>query len=181
MICCNALSEGTSQKCRVTYCSATDFSTTLVVTSPSVRSFSLVFGCRTSDFKYRCLNWRLLMKRGAPKSKCMHSSCVLTSAIDWRLNQRSMAEPVPCLFSSAFSMQREKECSMTPMRAPWPDLVIYFVMYSMTASLDKVAWKSMLDSMASMTVGTKLFKKWQFLAIQALYKSRLRGSSATSS
>ena len=44
---------------------------------------------------------------------------------------------------------------------PWPDFVMYFVMYSMTASFVKVAWKSMFDSMASSKRGTKLLMKWQ--------------------
>jgi hypothetical protein len=38
---------------------------------------------------------------------------------------------------------------------------MYFVMYSMTASFVKVAWKSMFASMASNKRGTKLLMKWQ--------------------
>ena len=45
---------------------------------------------------------------------------------------------------------------------------MHFVMYSMTASLLSVAWKSIFDSIANMINGTKLFKKLQFLAIQSL-------------
>ena len=33
-------------------------------------------------------------------------------------------------------------------------IVMYFVMYSMSASFVSVAWKSMFDNMASSTIGT---------------------------
>ena len=143
--------------------------------------FSFVLAWRVSAFRYKCRNSRLQINRGAPNIRCMHSSCDFTSLIDCMLNHRNTADPVPCLFSRAFSMHSAKLCSITLISAPWPDFVMYLVMYSMTASFESVAWKSMLDSVASETSGTKLFRKWQFRAIHSLYKSRRRGSSATSS
>ena len=79
--------------------------------------------------------------------------------MDCTLNQRSIAEPDPLFWSRAFSTHNEKLRSMTFTKLPWPDLVMYFVMYSTTASFVSVAWKSQLDSIASMMMGTKLFKK----------------------
>ena len=72
------------------------------------------------------------------------------------LNRRNTAAPVPCWFSRAFSMHNAKLCSITLIKAPWPDFAMYLVMYSMTASFESVAWKSMLDNVASDTSGTKL-------------------------
>ena len=43
---------------------------------------------------------------------------------------------------------------MTWTRDPCPAFVMYLVMYSMTASLVNVAWKSMLDNMPNATIGT---------------------------
>ena len=73
----------------------------------------------------------------------MHSLQLrFTSVSDWRLNHFTMADPAPCVCSRAFSMHREKLCSMTFTSDPCPDLVMYFVRYSMTASLVSVGWKS---------------------------------------
>ena len=78
-------------------------------------------------------------------------------------------------------MHKEKLFSITFTKAPWPDFVMHFVMYSITASLDSVAWKSQFDSMAKMMIGTKLFRKLQLRASHNRYSCFRLGSSAISS
>ena len=48
---------------------------------------------------------------------------------------------------------------MTCTSEPWPAFVIYLVIYSITASIVSVAWKSMLECIIRETMGTKLFRK----------------------
>ena len=113
--------------------------------------------------------------------RCTVSNCDFTSAIDCKLNHRRTAAPPPCIFSFAFSMHKEKLCSMTCTSEPWPAFVMYLVIYSITASIVSVAWKSMLESIMSRTMGTKLLIKWQLRVNHNLKRSRRRGSSAISS
>ena len=136
---------------------------------------------RISFLNHKCLNSRLHSQRGAPKIRCIVSSCDFTSVMDCKLNQRSIADPEPWFCSRAFSMHKEKLCSMTLTKEPCPDFVKYFVMYSMTASFDSVAWKSKFESMASIAMGTKLLRNLQFRANHNRNRSRLRGSSEISS
>jgi hypothetical protein len=56
-----------------------------------------------------------------------------------RLKNLAAADLKPFCSAIALSMHLEKECSITDRRLPWPDLVMYFVMYSMTPNLVVVA------------------------------------------
>ena len=120
---------------------------------------SRLLAMRSSEFNHRSRKCRLHKKRGTPKTRCIVSSCDLTSAIDCKLNHRKTAEPEPCIFSFDFSIHKEKLCSMTCTSEPWPAFVIYLVIYSITASIVSVAWKSMLECIIRETMGTKLFRK----------------------